>query len=106
MYETIYDLFEHAKENNLPGMMLLVDIEKAFDSVNFDFIINIFNFREHFKEWIKILLGMNINSGFQAVTIVNGNISKKTQCSTREQTRRPPFGLPVNFGNINIGFEF
>ena len=34
-----YDLFTHAKENNLPGMMRLVDFEIAFDSVNFKFII-------------------------------------------------------------------
>ena len=30
-----YDIFNHAKDNNLPGMLLLVDLEKAFDSVNF-----------------------------------------------------------------------
>ena len=77
---TEYYLFENAKENNLPGMMLLVDFEKAFDSVNFDFImmsLDILNLGENFKEWIKILLGMNPNSNFQAVTIVNGNISKR-----------------------------
>ena len=39
--------------------------------------LNIFNFGEYFREWIKILLGMNSNSGFQAVTIVNRNISKR-----------------------------
>ena len=55
---TIYDLFENAKDNNLPGMMLMIDFEKAFDSVNFDFImttLDIFNFGERFKECIKIL---------------------------------------------------
>ena len=34
-----YDIFTHAKENNLPGMLLLVEFEKAFDSVNFQFIV-------------------------------------------------------------------
>ena len=77
---TVYNLFEHAKENNLSGMMLLVYFEKAFDSVNFDLImttLNILNLGGNFKGWIKILLGMTVNSGFQAVTIVNGNISKR-----------------------------
>ena len=77
---TMYDLFEHAKENNLPGMMLIIDFEKAFDSVNFDFILttlDIFNFGENFKEQIRILLGMNDDANFQAVPIVNGNISKR-----------------------------
>ena len=77
---TTYDLFEHAKENNLHEMMLMIDFEKAFDSVDFDFImktLDIFNFGEKFKEWIKILLGMNDDANFQAVTIINVNISKR-----------------------------
>ena len=46
-----YDIFQHAKTNNLPGFILLIDFEKAFDSVNED-------------------------AGFTAVTVINGNISK------------------------------
>ena len=30
-----YDIFNYAKVNNLPGMMLMIDFEKAFDSVDF-----------------------------------------------------------------------
>ena len=64
----------------------MIDFKKAFDSVNFNFImtnIDIFNFGEKFKDWIWILLGMNDDANFQAVTIVNGNISKRlniTRC--------------------------
>ena len=36
---TAYNIFDHAKENNLLGMMLLVDLEKVFDSVSFEFIM-------------------------------------------------------------------
>ena len=60
--------------------MLMINFEKAFDSVNFDFIVttlDIFNFGERFKKWIRILLGMIDDANFQAVTIVNGNISKR-----------------------------
>ena len=56
-----YDILTHAKENNLPGMLLLVDFEKAFDSVNFEFIVTtlkIFGFGEEFIRWIEIILGM------------------------------------------------
>ena len=68
------------KENNLPGMMLLIDFEKAFDSVSFKFImttLDFFKFGENFRQWIKILLGMDDNAGFQAVMVVNGNISRR-----------------------------
>ena len=29
-----YGMFTHAKENDLPGMIMLVDFEKAFDSIS------------------------------------------------------------------------
>ena len=38
--------------------------------------LDIFNFGEKFKEWIRILLAMNDDANFQAVTIIYGNISK------------------------------
>ena len=75
-----YDLFTHTKENNLPGMILLIDFEKAFDSISLKYImttLDIFNFGENFKKWIRILLGMNDHGGFQAVTVFNGNISRR-----------------------------
>ena len=81
------DLFQNALETrmtffsmqNLPGFILLIDFEKAFDSVSFDFILttlDVFNFGEVFIKWIKIILGVNEDAGFTAVTIINGNISK------------------------------
>ena len=73
-----YDLFSYAKANNLPGMMLLIDFEKAFDSVDFGFLVatlEMFGFGEYFVNWIKIILGCNIGTNFKGVTVVNGNIS-------------------------------
>ena len=58
---------------------MLVDFEKAFDSVSFQFIIttiNLFGFGVNFIRWITIILGMNGENCFQAVTVENGNISK------------------------------
>ena len=78
MPRNTYDIFDHAKNNNLLGMILLVDFEKAFDSVSFQFILtslDIFGFGENFKAWITILLGMEEGKNFSAVTVTNGNIS-------------------------------
>ena len=74
-----YDIFAYAKDKNLPGMLMLIDFEKAFDSVSFKFIVTtleLFGFGEVFIRWITITLGMKAGSHFQAVTVVNGNISK------------------------------
>ena len=73
-----YDLFNYAKVNNLPGMMLMIDFEKAFDSVDFRFLIatfEMFGFGEYFVNWIKIILGCEVGTNFRALTVVNGNIS-------------------------------
>ena len=35
---TTYNLFQYAKQNNLPGMILLIDFQKAFESVSFRFL--------------------------------------------------------------------
>ena len=57
---------------------MLIDFEKAFDSVSFEFILatlDIFDFGENFKTWITIILGMEEGKKFNAVTIINVNIS-------------------------------
>ena len=59
-------------------MMLMIDLEKVFDSVGFWFLIatlEIFGFGEYFVNWIKIILGCEEGSNFKAVMVVNGNIS-------------------------------
>ena len=74
-----YDLFIYAKVNNAPGMLLMIDFEKAFDSVDFRFLVaslELFGFGEHFITWIKIILGCKEGTQFNAVTVVNGNISR------------------------------
>lgn len=45
-------------QNNLPGIILLVD------------------FGDNFKQWIKIIFGFDEDTNFSAVTGINGNISK------------------------------
>ena len=73
-----YDLFNYAKVTNLPGMMLMIDFEKAFDFLDFWFLIatlEMFGFEEYFLNWIIIILGCNAGTNFKAVTVVNGNIS-------------------------------
>ena len=59
-------------------MMIMIDFEKAFDSVGFKFIVttlDLFGFGEYFTNWIKIILGVREGKNFRAVTVVNGNIS-------------------------------
>ena len=68
------------KHTSQADSSLNVQEKKAFDSVRFKFLmttLDIFNFGEHFKEWIEVLLGMNEGTIFQTITVINENISRK-----------------------------
>ena len=54
----ILDIFDFCEENNCDGILLFLDFEKAFDSVEWNFLVKSlvkFNFGPEFKAWIKIL---------------------------------------------------
>ena len=60
----IYDLMNHTEQNNIPGLLLLIDFEKAFDSLSWSFIfkaMKYLNFGESFIGWIKAFYN-NISS--------------------------------------------
>ena len=38
----IYDIMSHCETNDLDGQLMLIDFEKAFDSVSWRFLINVF----------------------------------------------------------------
>ena len=70
---TTYDIMHFAKENNIPGLLLTVDFEKAFDSIDFGFItacLKLYNFSDELIRWVEILL-----KNFRAVINHCGNIS-------------------------------
>ena len=37
----LFDIMEYAEENDIPGLFLLIDFEKAFDSISWNFLNNI-----------------------------------------------------------------
>ena len=53
----INDIIEYTEFNQLPGAILLLDIQKAFDSVSHQFLLRVlrqFNFSNKFINWIKV----------------------------------------------------
>lgn len=68
---TISDLITLTNLKNIPGLILLVDFEKAFDTVEWSYlnrVLNIFGFEDSFKSWVRILYtdisSCIINDGF------------------------------------------
>ena len=49
----IYDIMHYTEENNVPGTLLMIDFEKAFDSVSWNFIqksLQFYNFGPSFQK--------------------------------------------------------
>ena len=70
-----YDVMDYAKNNNMAGLILLIDFEKAFDSISHTFILkalHFFGFGYSFLKWINVLLN-------EASSCINhcGNITKR-----------------------------
>lgn len=70
----IFEIIEYAEEYNQPCLLFFSDYEKAFDSLNHDFIykcLNHMNFGESVIKWIRLFY-------HQATSIIinNGNMSE------------------------------
>ena len=53
----IYDLMYYTEKKQIPGLLMLIDFEKAFDSVSWNFLYKVlekFGFDEKFISWIKM----------------------------------------------------
>ena len=40
----LYDIIQYAEENNLPGLLLFIDFEKAFDSLSWNLLHKVLNY--------------------------------------------------------------
>ena len=70
---TLYDLMAHTEKNNIPGLLLLIDFEKGFDSVAWPFIhkvLDFFNFGDDIKRWITVFY-----KNTKSCVTVNGHLS-------------------------------
>lgn len=75
----VSDIIFKLKKKNMTGIILLIDFEKAFDSLEWSFInktLSYFNFGEKIKKWVKILY-----SDIESCVINNGHSSDRFKLS-------------------------
>ena len=68
---TVADLIYFTKYKNHPGILLNIDFEKAYDSIDHDFlakIIKSFNFGESFQKWVHVFY-----NNIESCVMNNGN---------------------------------
>ena len=69
----IYDIMKFTDEKNIPGLLLLIDFEKAFDSLSWNFLhkaLEHLNFGHSIRKWVKVCY-KNISSAVS----VSGHLS-------------------------------
>ena len=69
----LYDLMQKLDEEEGEGLLLLVDFEKAFDSLEWSFIeraLNFFNFGESLRKWVKVFY-----TDIMSTILYNGHLS-------------------------------
>jgi len=69
----LMNILNHCNENNIEGMLISIDFEKAFDSMEWDFVFRAmayFGFSSKFIGWIRTLY-----NGIESCTTNNGHIS-------------------------------
>ena len=62
----------YVEEEMLPGLLLIVDFKKAFDSISLEFIGKVFDFFKFglsMKKWISVLYN-NISSDLNKIRIL------------------------------------
>ena len=99
---TIVDIYEYCEENDIDGILLFLDFQKAFDSVEWNFmfhVLKMFNFGETFIEWVRILYE---NPIFRLKN--NGWVSKtcKMQRGIRQGCPTEAFLDPPYFFNLSV----
>jgi hypothetical protein len=53
----VYDIMNYCQLHKLPGLLLMIDFEKAFDTIEWEFIdkaLDSFNFGRSLRHWIEI----------------------------------------------------
>ena len=94
----IHDVITYAKDNQNKGLIMFVDFEKAFDSVNHDYMFKAleqYNFGKDLIQWIKLLY-----ANAQSCVTNNGHMSKFFQIN--RGTRQ---GCPLSPYIFNIMIE-
>ena len=65
----------YTESRNIPGLLVFIDFEKAFDSISWSFIYKVlkyFGFGEYIVDWVKIL-----NTNFKATVLQSGYLSNQ-----------------------------
>ena len=71
----VYDIMHYTDMKQIPGLLMLIDFEKAFDALSWTFlyrVLNSFGYSKDFIKWIKLF-----NTNITAYVLQCGYLSHK-----------------------------
>ena len=71
----IYDVISYTEYKDIPGILLFIDFEKAFDCVSHDFLWNVlqfFNYGDSIIKWVKLMYDNSTSS-----VLINGCLTSR-----------------------------
>ena len=71
----VQDIMQYTENKNIPGLIMLIEFEKAFDSVSWKFLykaLEFYGFSETFIQWIKLF-----NNDIKTYVLQSGFLSKR-----------------------------
>ena len=95
----IYDIMKHTEDEKINGLLMLIDFEKAFDSISWNFLyksFEFFNFGENIIKWVKIL-NTNITASVQQCGFLSKPFDILRGCRQGDPIASLEFLLPAQF---------
>ena len=84
----ISDFVSFTKTQNIPGLAVILDFEKAFDSIGWNYLqkcLETFNFGPQLRQWINVIYSdissCILNNGFATGNLIWEEVSDKASLS-------------------------
>ena len=90
----IKDIMTYTAKKNLPGYILLIDFKKAFDSIEWPFLIKclkLYNFGENFIRWVQLL-----HKNIESCVTNNGYLSQPFNFELWSKTKVPNLSVAIH----------
>ena len=97
------DVMEQTRKLNLSGILLSLDFQKGFDTLEWSCIhhvLKLYNFGDSLRNWVKVFY-----TDIESAILNNGLCHQLDKTFYRSKTRVPTFSLPIHTSRGTYVYE-